>query len=96
MYVQIELNSFKQKVDINASFLGEDLRAMAGEQPWYNEIQSRNIVSQVTIKTVKDEQWTVWVSVVAGVVLIVGGVTWFIMKFERGRKIFLKELSMKE
>ena len=45
VYVQIELNSFKQKVDINASFLGEDLRAMAGEQPWYNEIQDRNIVS---------------------------------------------------
>lgn len=96
VYVQIELNSFKQKVKINASYLGEDLGAMAAEQPWYNEIQDRNVVSQVTIKTVKDEQWTVWVSIVVGVLLIVGGVTWFVMKFERGRKIFLKELSMKE
>ncbi|CAL6076669.1 Hypothetical_protein [Hexamita inflata] len=86
VFATVLLNGFKEKVTVTSSFLGAGMNAQAVNEKWYGELFQMKIESKITLKVVKDQEWTVWESVVVGILMIAVGIIWFSVKFEKDRK----------
>jgi hypothetical protein len=82
------LNGFNTLLEVKANFLNDQFLGLVAGKDYLNEIYKRKerLGENQLIPVIKDQEWMVWTGLAVGIILMIAGGIWFLLKFERDRR----------